>query len=157
MELQEIADKFILPLVKAIRDPMGDRTRHFEGSFTAHDAPNSGYKDCLDLIFGVKYRDIIIATAIKGFKMPGKIHTEAGIVGSKQGTVLEHYIKMRSSMLVRIDERSPNRIDIEVMTGIDSSISFSLSNTEYRSIYHNLKEKYPCQNLNKLLPPGYSD
>jgi hypothetical protein len=152
-ELTEIAQKFILPLVKVLQDPLGDKRKMSEGSKIASDSALS-YKDCIDIIFGVRYRDIVPAIAKEAFSMPGLVWGDAGGADAKPGTKLQHHVNKDAKMLVRIDERTPEVIDIEVMTSNHSSTMFVLNRSQYCSIFKKLKESTPCQQLNRLLPPG---
>ncbi len=154
-ELAEIAEYFFKPLLRVLKDPLEEHGRMSEGTKTSTLEDGRSDQECIDIIFGAKYRDIVPAYALKVFTMPGVLHAEGGIRGAKKGTIIDHHVKAGAKLLVRIDERTPDLIDVELMVGNFSSRMFSLTNSEYKSIISKIKETRSCmKRVNRLLPPG---
>lgn len=128
------------------------------------------YGERISFLMGASYRDVVMAVAIEPFQMPGR---KWGDVDGENpsdlipGGPMDTRILKGTPLMVRIDERMPNRIDIErcddsKIVGIDKNGNpvrerqptriFSLTNSEYKTIYTKLKE---IAGLNeRLVPPG---
>lgn len=91
-----------------------------------------------ELIFGTKHRDIIGVVSVDNFKMPGMV---VNVGEWRTPTFREQNISTGTLLLVRIDERMPDRIDIEIL---DKDLVFHLTYYEYKSIRHFLKELCGC-------------
>lgn len=130
----ELMRFFVMPLVNAL--DLGDD-------------PNEkmSFQERIQFIFGAKHRDIVMAVAKVDFKMPGKVWFEDNPGDMVEPTTLQTRVLKGTPLMVRLDERSPDRIDIE---RCDDSIVFSLTRAEYASIVDNLQEITGC---NRLLNP----
>lgn len=148
-ESNAIKRGFLKPLLEYLRLAAD---RHQLAGRAATEHSSTPVKDMLDVIFGTHYREITPAKATVAFKMPGLIWGSAGVVDAKPPTVEQALVKRNSSLFVRIDERTPNRIDIEVCTIPEKM--FTLTNQEYKAIRPYLKELDGC-NKQSLEPPTY--
>lgn len=144
-EFNSIKNGFIKPLVKYIMQAV-DR-QHLAG-ITNTQASDSPLKEALEVIFGTKYRDIITCYTVNRFKMPGLLWGTAGGADAQPPSIEAAHVKKKAACFVRIDERTPNVIDIEVIGSSEDSSSssrmFTLNNEEYKSIRHYLKELEGC-------------
>mgnify|MGYP007100054194 CR=1 FL=1 len=142
-EFNSIRRGFLKPLIAYINRAV-DRQQLAGLANTLHsDAP---LKDALEVIFGTKYRDIVTCYTTKAFKMPGLIWGTAGRKDAVPPTTDGASVRKGAACFVRIDERTPNVIDIEVIgnyAGNDSRM-FTLTNAEYKTIRYNLKELEGC-------------
>jgi len=136
-EQTALRELFLEPLINYIRAAVD---RQLLAGITATDASNTTLKDCLHIIFGVKYRDIVPCRALNAFKMLGLAWGDAGILDATRPDARQASVKKGAAMFVRIDERMPNRIDIELIhKGKHNSTMFTLTNEEYRQILPDLK------------------
>lgn len=155
-EFNSIKNGFIKPLIKYMMQSI-DR-QHLAG-VTNTQATDSPLKEALEVIFGTKYRDIVTCYTVSRFKMPGLLWGTAGGSDAQPPSIEAAHVKKKAACFVRIDERTPNVIDVEVMgnpDGNSSSRMFTLTNQEYKSIRHYLKELEGCPNQ-ALDAPNYMD
>lgn len=96
-------------------------------------------REKLDIIFGTDYRHILKATAKQSFDMPGNL-----IYGSviKAPCNVDRQVVVGDKLLVRIDSRTPNRIDIEIFR---TGLVFLLTKRQYSEIVCKLKGSKRCQ------------
>lgn len=103
----------------------------------------------LDIIFGSEHRDVVPAVAIARFVMPGAVwNSEDG--SFRAPTTSEANIPVGAPLFIRIDDRMPERIDIQVLE--KEELIFSLNSVEYKSIIQNFREINGCHY--RLDPPG---
>ena len=150
-EQNAIKRLFISPLIKYL---MQASERYNLAGITSTQATDKPLKECLETIFGTMYRDIVPARATKSFAMPGLMWGDAGLVDAAKPTTDQAHIRVEAALFVRIDERMPNRIDIELAVG-EHGRMFTLSNVEYRSIRPYLKELERCP-AQALEAPNYT-
>lgn len=93
----------------------------------------------LDLIFGTDHRHILYARAEENFLMPGNLIYGAVIDAPSPDNKV---ILKGDRMLVRIDDRTPNRIDIEVLK---TGLVFLLTKRHYSEIVCKLKGNKKCR------------
>jgi len=106
-------------------------------------------------VMGSRYREILTCYAVLPFIMPGLIWIDESVSSKRKPSLEEATIKKGTAMLVRIDERTPDIVDIEVIRDRDNSTMFTLNNEEYTSIYKKLKGR-TTECTNSLVPPqGY--
>lgn len=126
-EFKQIVDYFINPLIKEMS--------------------HSSKEDAVLELLSVKYRDIVLAVADVSFTMTGMVWDTTS-TDQRMPTIVESKIHQGTTLLVRLDERMPERIDIERP---DKNIIFSLTNSEYSLIYKYIKEVTGCDI--RLEPP----
>lgn len=103
----------------------------------------------LNVIFGVKFREILLARALTGFDMPGKVYTPGEF---RPPMTHEQRVPKTASLVIRLDERTPDRIDVEVIHRDGFSVVFVLTKLEYINILGKFEEVAGCNRL--LIPPG---
>lgn len=109
----------------------------------------------LAYLFGEGYRDIVTAETVAQFIIPGSFLSNKGLHPVKPGTLDQHRLLKGTVVLVRIDERAPDIVEVETIEGDDElNRMFRLTTTEYKTIVEKLREINPCETLNRLLPPG---
>lgn len=148
-EFNRIKHGFIKPLMEYIRLAAD---RHHSAGRDATERTNTPTTDMLDIIFGTKYREITPANTTSAFAMPGLMWGSAGLVDAKKPSKEQAHIKKGSCLFVRIDERTPDRIDVELCTIPEKM--FTLTNEEYKQIRPYLKEIEGC-NKQALEPPSF--
>ena len=84
-------------------------------------------EETLELWLGLKHRDLYFCKVTEPFKMPG-VETQPH-PHEVMGT-MNREVKRGSQLTVRIDSRSPERIDVDWHFG-DDVRTFKLSNAEY--------------------------
>lgn len=95
-------------------------------------------EDALSLWLGIKHRDMYFCKCDVPFKMPGvETKPHPHIV---HGT-LNREVKTGSSIVVRIDKRTPNRIDVDFSTG-DDVRTFLLTSAEYELLREKVEVLY---------------
>lgn len=153
-ELNSIKNGFIKPLLKFMMQAVD---RHQLAGAAATEHTSTPLKEMLETIFGTKYRDIVPCYTTKAFKMPGLLWGTAGRADADAPSLEASKVQLKAPCFVRIDERTPNVIDVEVMgswNGRESRM-FTLTNLEYRSIRPFLKELEGCPKQ-ALEAPDYS-
>lgn len=142
-EFNSIKNGFIKPLIKYVKLAS---ERHQMAGRAATDTEATHIKEALELIFGTKYRDIVACYTTKEFKMPGLLWGTAGRLDADAPSLEAAKVNKKAACFVRIDERTPDVIDVEIMgpyNGRDSRM-FTLTNAEYRKIRGFLKELEGC-------------
>ena len=127
IEFKLIADKFIMPVLNL--EAFADTSR----------------KDRVDIFFGTKYRDIVPCVAKVEFLMTGPVVNGAFC---REATGHEKSIAVGVPLMVRIDSRTPNMIDVE---RCDTGVMFRLNSAQYRTIWDKLEELESCNE--RLEPP----
>jgi hypothetical protein len=129
---------FFVPLVNALE--LGDE-------------PNEKmtFGQRIGFIFGAEHRDVVMAVAVEEFKMPGQKWVGESFNSLGPSGPLDSRILQGTPMMVRIDERMPGRIDIELCDDRTGTV-FTLTFAEYQTIYVKLKEVSGCNE--RLMPPG---
>lgn len=124
------------------------------------------YEERIKVILGASYRDIILAAASSAFIMPGRLWGSFDNPGNPDETTSQKVLRKiheGTPLIVRIDERTPDRIDIErILPGGSetdpenpASVVFSLTNAEYAVVYEKIVEIGGLNN--RLVPPGTID
>ncbi len=129
---------FFVPLVNAL--DLGDDP-----------SEKMSFADRITFIFGANHRDVIMAIATQNFIMPGVMWLEDNPAELVNGGPLDTRILKGTTLMVRIDERMPDRIDIE-RCDTKEGLTFLLTRAQYESIYKHMKEVAGCNE--RLTPPG---
>lgn len=144
-QLKVFAQLYVTPIIRAIKDPLGDRVKQAEGIEHATDT-GLDHKESLELIFGVMYRDLIDAVVVEDVKLMGLVWGRSGLLDAVPIGVL---LTKGTELIVRIDERMPNRVDVE---DVAAEKMYTLTKFEYEQIFTKLKDMRRWNNL-RLVPP----
>lgn len=135
---QDLLKYVIIPLVNAL--DLGDEPLE-----------KMSFADRIAFILGANHRDIVMAVAMSSFEMPGLMWQNNNPAEQISGGPIQHRILEGTPLMVRIDERTPERIDIERCDSETGTV-FSLTKFEYEQIFQFLKEI--AGKDERLNPPG---
>ena len=128
---------FFVPLVNALE--LGDE-------------PNEkmSFSDRINFIFGSSHRDVVLAIATVNFTMPGVMWVQDQVTELLAPGPMDARILVGTTLAVRIDERTPDRIDIERCDS-EKGVTFTLTKSQYLVIYKYMREVAGCNE--RLDPP----
>ena len=135
---KELLRYFFIPLVNAM--DLGDDP-----------SDKMGFAERIAFIFGAAHRDVVLAVATQEFKMPGLMWHEENPGEMITCGPVESRILVGTTLMVRLDERMPDRIDVERCDEKHGTV-FTLTKPQYETIYKYLREVAGCNE--RLMPPG---
>lgn len=97
-------------------------------------------EDALSMWLGIKYRDMYFCKAEIAFKMMGKEMLHPSEKKWHYGTI-NRAVKRGQSLIVRVDKRTPNRVDVDLNLG-EEVRTFTLNNAEYELLREKLEVLY---------------
>lgn len=137
-EYRNLMAYFIMPLVNAM--DLGDDPTE-----------KMSFQDRIAFLLGEKHRDIVMAVATQDFKVQGLYWRDETPGDMIPPETINARILRGAPLMVRIDERMPDRIDIE-RCDVEEPAVYTLTRLQYTNILPFLKEITGCNE--RLDPPG---